>query len=279
MLAGAEGAAAAGAVPDRGLDLESCPGLAALAGAGAPVIGPGEEPHAALERPLGELLGKPRCWLAIPLATRGDKVGVMLVASRAAGAYGDAQAKIGAALATQGMVAYENARLFSQVRQLATIDGLTGIANRRHFWELAEHQVAIARRHQRPLAAVMLDIDHFKRVNDTYGHAAGDEVLQVVTARIGTCVRGSDLLGRYGGEEFALVLPEIEGDARDLAERLRVAVASAPVDTVAGPVAVTLSAGVTYLEPDDEDLDALLARADHALYQAKQDGRNRVVAR
>jgi eukaryotic-like serine/threonine-protein kinase len=261
---------------ERRLDLGQCPGLAAVLGAPSP--GPAPTPQGAMDRPLEELLGRPRSWLTIPLGVRGDSVGVVLVASAASGAYEDAHAKIGAALAAQGMVAYENARLFSQVQQLATTDGLTGIANRRHFWELAEHQVAVARRHNRPLAAVMLDIDHFKQVNDTYGHAAGDEVLQQVTTRLLAGVRASDLLGRYGGEEFALILPEIEHDAHELADRLRAAVAGAPLDTVAGPVAVTLSAGVTYLEPADADVDALLARADYALYQAKQAGRNRVVA-
>jgi diguanylate cyclase (GGDEF)-like protein len=123
----------------------------------------------------------------------------------------------------------------------------------------------------------MLDIDKFKSINDTYGHGAGDEVIREVAARVRAGIRHSDVLGRYGGEEFAVVLPDHDGAAADLAERMRRAVADEPVPTRAGPLRVTISVGLAHLQPSDTGLDQMLARADHALYRAKESGRNRVV--
>ena len=175
------------------------------------------------------------------------------------------------------MTAYENARLFSQVRRLATIDGLTGLYNRNHFFAEASKQSRITQRYRRPFAAIMMDIDHFKRINDTYGHPVGDEVIRVVAARLRATARDSDVLGRYGGEEFALVAPETGASATMLAERLRAVIGAEPVQTVAGPLAVTISVGMAHVDGGEHDFNQLLARADAALYGAKQSGRNRVV--
>jgi diguanylate cyclase (GGDEF)-like protein len=121
----------------------------------------------------------------------------------------------------------------------------------------------------------MVDIDHFKRINDTYGHPVGDEVIRVVAGRLRDATRDTDILGRYGGEEFALVTAHTGSSAPELAERLRQVVGRAPIPTAAGPLGVTISVG---LAPPHGDLDLrrLLTRADDALYQAKQTGRNRV---
>jgi len=142
----------------------------------------------------------------------------------------------------------------------------------------AGHQVQMAMRQGRPLASVMLDIDHFKRINDTYGHPVGDEVIRAVAARLRAAARDSDILGRYGGEEFALVTPDTGGSAAMLAERLREVITAEPVRTAAGLLAVTISAGVAGVTAAEGDLGQLLALADAALYEAKQGGRNRVAS-
>jgi diguanylate cyclase (GGDEF)-like protein len=124
----------------------------------------------------------------------------------------------------------------------------------------------------------MLDIDHFKRVNDTHGHHVGDQVIQAVAARLAGCNRTTDVLGRYGGEEFALILPNTSSEgAAVLTERLRAAIADRPIDTDAGPLTVTVSIGVAQYTAEHTDVETLLSAADTALYQAKRAGRNRVV--
>ncbi len=164
-----------------------------------------------------------------------------------------------------------------EVQRLAITDSLTGLHNRRHLLELARHEIRRARRYQLPMSVFMLDIDEFKRVNDTYGHAVGDQVLQGVVECCRQELRGVDVIGRYGGDEFAAVLPEAGLHvACQVAERLRKSIAQKPLDTKSGQVTVTVSLGVAGL--DDEHLapETLFDRADQALYVAKQSGRNRV---
>lgn len=170
------------------------------------------------------------------------------------------------------------AELEATLRALATTDGLTGLANRRHFLAVAERDVAQARRSGRPLALAIFDVDRFKAVNDTFGHHVGDDVLRAVAATTVATVRAADALGRYGGEEFAVVWPDTDAEAATVAaERLRAAVAELRVPAEGGPVAVTLSVGVAVGQGPDVDLEALLRRADAAQYRAKQMGRDRVV--
>jgi len=226
--------------------------------------------------PFGPLLGSARSWLAIPVAERRNPLGFLLVSSDH-DTIQEEQVELAAALAGQGMTAYDNARLFSEVQRLATIDGLTGLYNRNYFFAEASRQARITRRYQRPFAAIMMDVDHFKRINDSYGHAVGDDVIRAVAARLRDAARDSDVLGRYGGEEFVLVTPETGASAAMLAERLREVISGTPVLTAAGPLAVTISVGMAHVDSGDQDLGPLLARADAALYEAKQTGRNRVV--
>ena len=162
------------------------------------------------------------------------------------------------------------------LRDLAEHDPLTGVANRRLFFQRATLELARVRRTQRPAALVSIDIDHFKRVNDLHGHAAGDEVLKMLSRRCSSLLREVDLFARVGGEEFAVLLPETTlAEARGLVDRLREAVAEAFVEVDGQRIGCTFSAGVAALHPDG-DVDACLRRADDLLYRAKHLGRNRV---
>lgn len=161
--------------------------------------------------------------------------------------------------------------------KLARTDDLTGLDNRRAFTEAGRRALDQARRYERPLALIMFDIDHFKRINDSYGHAAGDQVLQTVAAVMRRQARAADITGRLGGEEFALLLPETAvPDAVAFAERLRGELAATSVPHDGGGIAFTCSFGVAALDRETTNLDALLSFADKALYRAKGQGRNRV---
>jgi diguanylate cyclase (GGDEF)-like protein len=161
----------------------------------------------------------------------------------------------------------------------ATRDGLTRLHNKKYFTDTLDKEFSHARRHRVPLSVVMIDVDHFKKVNDTYGHLAGDAVLQRVAARLTELVRFEDTVARYGGEEFAIVLRESpKAQAFQCAERIRRALDAAPVQAGAVQIRVTLSAGVATLDEHSnfDTADALIAEADRMLYQAKGSGRNRV---
>jgi diguanylate cyclase (GGDEF)-like protein len=167
----------------------------------------------------------------------------------------------------------------SELTRLATTDSLTGIANRRHFIERGNEELERATRYRLPLAILLLDIDHFKQVNDSFGHPAGDKLLQVVAQTCQSSARHVDLAGRLGGEEFALLMPETSAIAANLAaERLRRAIAAIAPAQSGVLHEITASFGVATLNAHDTSLDTLLARADAALYRAKDGGRNRVEA-
>ncbi len=163
-----------------------------------------------------------------------------------------------------------------EIYRLTILDGLTGVHNKRFFLEFLEREVARALRHARPLTLVMLDLDHFKEINDTFGHLAGDAVLKRVAQAIGGRVRRDELLARYGGEEFAVVLPEtdLEG-ALTFAEKVRSEVERSKFSFDGQDIRVTVSVGVSILRSGD-DSEALIAAADAELYRAKREGRNRV---
>jgi diguanylate cyclase (GGDEF)-like protein len=174
----------------------------------------------------------------------------------------------------------EKARLVAELRRMSLVDALTGVGNRRAFDEALRQEIARARRTDGRLALVMVDIDRFKAVNDTFGHPAADEILVGFTGRLQSVTREGDRLFRYGGEEFALLAAGAD-DAAGLAAARRAvrATAAAPFRTGPDVVALTCSAGVAALAPDDDPAGgALVARADAALYAAKGTGRNRAVA-
>lgn len=164
------------------------------------------------------------------------------------------------------------------LRQLATRDQLTGLLNRREFDRILREEQERAQRFGHPLALVLVDIDHFKAVNDTHGHPAGDEVLREFAARLGKQVRVVDRVARLGGEEFAVVLMESDdAAATHVAEKIRQAVEMSPITVGELSLKVTISAGVALLPRDAASGEALVAAADRALYAAKKSGRNRVV--
>lgn len=163
-------------------------------------------------------------------------------------------------------------------KQLAHTDALTGINNRRYLFELAEYEFNIATRYRQPLSVIFFDIDHFKDVNDSFGHTAGDQMLQRVTQVACAELRAADVIGRYGGEEFVIILPMTNAQqAYPLAERIRVGVAAICMPTEKGDVSVTLSIGIVEMLHDlkTESAENMFRRADKAMYAAKQAGRNR----
>jgi diguanylate cyclase (GGDEF)-like protein len=164
----------------------------------------------------------------------------------------------------------------AELERLATTDALTGALNRRRLFEIAAAELARADRYEQPLCLAMLDLDHFKSINDRYGHAVGDEALRAVTAVVRERLRSVDALGRYGGEELVVVLPQTARDAAQVAlERIRAAVAEVRLFT-APEARVYVSGGLVQAKKS-ESLDEALGRADAALYQAKHGGRNRIV--
>lgn len=179
--------------------------------------------------------------------------------------------------AQQAAIAVENARLFREIQHLAITDPLTGLFNRRYFFDLAQREIDRAGRYGRQLAVLMVDLDHFKEVNDLYGHAAGDEVLRKVGNRLAEALRKTDILGRYGGEEFAVVLPETaRAGAKLVAEKLRECIHDRSIATPHALITMTASVGIGFHDERCAGLDELMDRADRALYEAKRTGRDRV---
>lgn len=222
----------------------------------------------------------------IPLRFQGELIGSINLGSADADRFTRHHASD--FLAQLGVIAsfsIENAMNRARLRRSGFTDVLTGWHNRRYLQARIKEELARARRDRSNLVCLMLDIDHFKRINDTWGHAAGDAVLRELAQRIESQVRASDVAARYGGEEFVILLPNTGSeDGEQLAERVRDAVSGAPFGLPdGGSMGVTVSIGIAGLVPDASDRDfktlgdSLIARADVALYSAKAAGRNRVV--
>ncbi|MGQ9927242.1 MAG: diguanylate cyclase [Chloroflexaceae bacterium] len=232
----------------------------------------GAEPFGEGEQPTGSLL-------AVPLYVGGRPIGALSVQAEASNAYTSADLDALEMLAATAVIAIQNARLFRQVQQLATLDALTGLTNRRHFLELAYYEIERAKRYHHPLSLLMIDVDHFKQFNDTYGHLVGDQALRAVSARLRDNLRENDVIGRFGGEEFIVLLPETGNEqALQVAERLRGAINAQPIATDEGEVGVSVSIGVASCTFTRQPLsvEQLLKRADDALYVAKRRGRNQI---
>jgi diguanylate cyclase (GGDEF)-like protein len=189
----------------------------------------------------------------------------------------DPQRRILTAAAALLAVSLKNAELFREVHENSVRDSLTGCFNRRHALEVVDAELRRARRSHMPLSMIMFDLDHFKRINDHYGHLAGDAVLAAVGGRMKAVLRGSDMKCRYGGEEFLILLPDTPlSGARRVAETLRGEIQDHPVTFNDERINVTASFGLTAITPGELDPLVIMGRADSALYRAKQQGRNRV---
>jgi diguanylate cyclase (GGDEF)-like protein len=224
------------------------------------------------DRELDERLPGARNVVVVPLVADAQALGVLALEWPADRISGRTLAMVGQYAAHAGL-ALRNAQLVAEVERLATTDSLTGLANRRVLEETLLRETGRAERSGAPLSVLVVDADHFKAVNDTYGHQTGDDVLRHVAAVLRRESRAGDLAARYGGEEFVVVLPECSlEEALAAAERLRRAMPEG------APVAFTVSIGVATAPQHAADAEGLVARADAALYRAKRGGRNRVVA-
>jgi len=216
--------------------------------------------------------------IEMPLLSGSELLGVIMVASDAdKRPFSQEDLRLVEMFAFEVAIALRNVQLLEETRRLAITDALTGIYNRRYFMERAQFEMERSRRYSKALSVLMFDIDHFKRINDRYGHLAGDQALQAVTRIARESLRNVDILGRYGGEEFVVLLPEATlSEANQAAERLRQEIAHTPIPSEAGTLQLTVSVGVAGLNASIQDVGVLIDKADQAMYRAKQSGRNKV---
>lgn len=216
-------------------------------------------------------------WATFPLSKGDELVGYLCVKRPRDSVRGDVPGVVDS-LAASAAIAIANARLYSRLEEMASVDQLTGVLNRRAFMDEASRAADRAARDGIPVAMVMLDLDRFKRINDSHGHAIGDEVLKASVDRAVSGLRSGDIAGRFGGEEFVFFLHDVDArSAGAAAERMRERIASSPILCKCGPVPVTASLGIAAAVPAGEaTLAALIEAADAAMYKAKRAGRNRV---
>ena len=212
--------------------------------------------------------------ICIPMTAGGHAVGVLGL-PESAGPFTEGRWRVLSATATVLGIALRNAQLFQELREHSLRDGLTGCFNRTHALEVLDVELRRARRSHLPVSLIMFDLDHFKEVNDRYGHLCGDAVLAAVGNRMRDVLRGSDLKCRYGGEEFLVLLPEtpLEG-ARRVADTLCRELSDLPIHWKDETLNISASFGVTVALPSEIDCEAIIGRADQALYRAKEQGRN-----
>ena len=218
-----------------------------------------------------------RSMASAPLRSKGQVFGFLNLESSQPDFYDQIHADRLQAFADQAAVAIENARLYAEVQQYAITDELTGIYNRRGLFELGRREVERAHRYGRSLSAVMIDTDKFKDINDTYSHAVGDHVLRAMANIWKANIREVDILGRYGGDEFVILLPETDlENALPVADRLRLAICGTPIETPVADIPVSVSVGVAVLTKEIETFDTLMEVADAAMFRSKNGGRNQV---
>ena len=216
--------------------------------------------------------------LVLPLLCADEPVGTLTLVARAEKRFGKDVREMLAVIANQVAVSLENGFLYKKMETMATTDGLTGLTNHRTFQTKFAEMLDRAARYNHKVALLLCDVDHFKKVNDGYGHPIGDEVLRRVARVLQEVPRKIDVPARYGGEEFAVLLDNVDvAQAKAVADRIRIEISKVVVETDKGPLSVTESVGVAAFPEDGRDRATLIERADLALYHAKHTGRNRVV--
>jgi diguanylate cyclase (GGDEF)-like protein len=219
-----------------------------------------------------------RSLLVLPLLAADEPVGTLTLVARAEKRFGKDIREMLSVIANQVAIALENGFLYRKMETMATTDGLTGLTNHRTFQQRFADMLERAARHNHRVAVLLCDVDHFKKVNDNYGHPVGDEVLRRVARVLQEVPRKIDIPARYGGEEFAVLLDNVDvAQAKQVAERIRIEISKVVVESDKGPLSVTESIGVAAFPDDGRDRATLIERADLALYHAKHTGRNRVV--
>ncbi len=215
--------------------------------------------------------------LVLPITVQDDVRGAFVFLSSQAQFFTDEVRDVYQIFVNQLATSLVNAEMVSQLERLAVTDALTGLHNRRYLKDRLGEVLARAERHDKPVTAVMCDIDHFKHVNDTYGHPVGDDVIRRVADVLKGSLRKIDLVARYGGEEFVMLLDNTDADsAWHKADELRQAIAKEVFDTDQGPFSITMSFGLAVYPKDERTKDLLIDRADEALYYSKEHGRNQV---
>jgi diguanylate cyclase (GGDEF)-like protein len=216
--------------------------------------------------------------LVLPLLVKDEVIGTFTVAAQRPAAFPTDKREMLGVIANQVAISMANARMYELVEEQATTDGLTGLVNHRTFQERFANMLGRAERRGFAVSMLLTDIDHFKKVNDTYGHPTGDEVLRRVAAILKASARKIDIVARYGGEEFAIVLEGTDRQgAFQLAERIRQEVEQQSFASQQGAFQATLSIGVASYPDDARDKADIIARADQSLYAAKHGGRNRTL--
>jgi len=219
-------------------------------------------------------------WLGVPLISEEELLGILAVASYQPYAFDESDQHLLEQIGQQAALSIRNARHHLEVEKRARLDSLTEVYNHGHFVQLLHREATTALEDERPLSLIMLDIDHFKQYNDTYGHAVGDQVLKLTVKAIQEHIKRSDAVGRWGGEEFGIALPDANlQQAEMVANRIRRTLANLPLqDTNGDPIPKpTISQGIASLPTHTEDVDELIIIADRALYKAKERGRDQVL--
>lgn len=225
----------------------------------------------------GNRIREEKTILAAPIVCKNEVLGVVILQSNTKNAFRELDGEIAYNFAVQSGIAIRNAQLFYETRKLASTDDLTGINNRREFFKLADREFKLFKRQKKykELSMIMLDVDDFKKVNDTYGHRTGDNVLQTVAKKCVKTLRETDIMGRYGGEEFGILLPYAGvQESLKAAERLKKNISEEPILLGNASIYITVSMGIAVLDESVDTFEELLNRADIALYKAKQKGKN-----